>query len=414
MIKINFKQKILTFVAQVLCLTALTIQFAHAGNQLIVVNSVADQPTPSLTTFREAIEAANVTNQPEIVFDPNVFSTPQVITLENGEISITGPVLISGPGAELLTIDADNLSRVLNINDNNNTQADVEIIGMTFTNGNSSAAGGCINSSESLKLIESVITGCFSERNGGGLHNFIAGNIRVENSSFINNTSESDGGGLFLQGSSSRVINSTFSDNIASRNGGGMAVNQTNSINVDNSTFSANTAIRGAGVFANSNINITHSTIINNTGPGAQLNQDNIQNSVIAGNTGLDCVFQETGINNLNSLDTDGSCGVDAVDHITVADHLLGPLANNDGLTMTHLPLDGSPVIDMGDDALCAEFDQRGRIRPQDGDSDGTRVCDIGAVEVGNLTDQIFKDGFDFSDCDLIDGLKRISNRGCR
>ncbi|WP_395375860.1 choice-of-anchor Q domain-containing protein [Marinicella sp. W31] len=398
MIKTNFKQNTLIFLAQALFITTFTIQFAYAGNQQIVVDSVADQPIPGLTTFREAIEEANITNQPEIIFDQTVFGTPQVITLENGEISITGSVLISGPGADLLTIDANNLSRVFNIDDNNNTQADVEIIGITFTNGSSSEAGGCINSRESLRLLASVVTACFSEKNGGGIHNFNAANVVIENSSLVNNTSENDGGGLFLQGANDhRIMNSTFSDNIASRNGGGMAINQTNSIDVDNSTFSENQAIGGAGIFANSNINITHSTIINNSGPGVQLDQDTLQNSIIAGNTGLDCIFEETGVNNQYNLDTDGSCGVDAVNHTTVADPLLGPLANNGGLTMTHSPLFGSLAIDAASDEDCAINDQRGFSRPQDGDGDGDALCDIGAVEVDEFVDLIFKDGFDDS-----------------
>ncbi|WP_395375857.1 choice-of-anchor Q domain-containing protein [Marinicella sp. W31] len=397
MIKKMFKQKIFVSIAQVLCITTVVIQLTHAGDlPVIVVDSTADQTTPGLTTFREAIEQANLLSESEIIFDQNIFSTPQVITLENGEIPITSNTIITGPGADLLTIDADNLSRILNIRDGNNTDARVVITGMTFANGNSSAAGGCINSSESLRLRATVITACFSERNGGGLHNVNADNVLIENSSFINNTSGNNGGGLFIQRQDGhRIINSTFSGNIASRNGGGITSNNTVSMNVLNSTFSDNLATKGAGVFADSSITITHSTIINNTGPGVQLIQDNIQNSIIADNTGFDCVFGETGINNQYNLDTDGSCGVDAVNHTTVADPLLGPLADNGGFTMTHLPQEGSPVIDAASDEDCAINDQRGVSRPQDGDGDGDALCDIGSVEVVDFGDLIFKDGFD-------------------
>ena len=72
---------------------------------------------------------------------------------------------------------------------------------------------------------------------------------------------------------------------------------------------------------------------------------------------------------------------------------MLGPLQDNGGPTWTHMPLEGSPVIDRG---ICLSTsiplpeglqlapiltDQRGVRRPIDGDQDGVMLCDIGAVE---------------------------------
>ena len=76
-------------------------------------------------------------------------------------------------------------------------------------------------------------------------------------------------------------------------------------------------------------------------------------------------------------------------------DPLLGPLVDNGGPTPTHLPLDGSPAVDMGHPSSYPETDQRGFPRPRDGDLDGEAVCDIGAVEIGW---QLFADGFESGD----------------
>ncbi|MDJ0961292.1 MAG: choice-of-anchor Q domain-containing protein, partial [Acidimicrobiia bacterium] len=63
------------------------------------------------------------------------------------------------------------------------------------------------------------------------------------------------------------------------------------------------------------------------------------------------------------------------------ADPQLGPLALNGGSTPTHLPLDGSPVIDSGDNAGVSTFDQTGIVSRTFG---GT--TDRGARERGGVT----------------------------
>jgi hypothetical protein len=62
-------------------------------------------------------------------------------------------------------------------------------------------------------------------------------------------------------------------------------------------------------------------------------------------------------------------------------DRRLGPLHDNGGPTFTHALLFGSPAIDAGDNSACPATDQRGFVRPMDGDDDGTATCDIGAFE---------------------------------
>jgi hypothetical protein len=58
-------------------------------------------------------------------------------------------------------------------------------------------------------------------------------------------------------------------------------------------------------------------------------------------------------------------------------------LANNGGSTRTHALVTGSPSIDAINDGTCPPpaKDQRGVMRPQDGNGDGGPVCDIGSYE---------------------------------
>ncbi|WP_395375851.1 right-handed parallel beta-helix repeat-containing protein [Marinicella sp. W31] len=247
-----------------------------------------------INTFRSAIELANLQPDSMIKFDAAVFSKPQTITMENGEFFISSDLIINGPGANLLTINAGQLSRVLNINDGINSKTSrVDISGLTFTNGRSIGAGGCIMSQEALFLRASVISNCYAGANGGGVYTSNFDNFRtavlIENSSFYNNTSDKDGGGLFHQnGSGNLVINSIFSGNIASRYGGGLYVHEVRSMNVFNSTFSGNQAKSGAGIFSSGAVQIDNSTIVNNLGTGVRLDQGDIRNSIIVNNTNDD------------------------------------------------------------------------------------------------------------------------------
>src|SRR5262249_25360017 len=110
-------------------------------------------------------------------------------------------------------------------------------------------------------------------------------------------------------------------------------------------------------------------------------------NAVGSGGSGPDCFARATGFivsSGFNLIQNVADChfGTDATT-ITGLDPHLGPLADNGGLTQTHLLLTGSPALNTGNFAppgtgntTCSLIDQRTVARPQNG------RCDIGSVEV--------------------------------
>ncbi|WP_395375941.1 choice-of-anchor Q domain-containing protein [Marinicella sp. W31] len=76
---------------------------------------------------------------------------------------------------------------------------------------------------------------------------------------------------------------------------------------------------------------------------------------------------------------------------------IIGPLQNNGGFSFSHEPIAEGLAVDTGDINCRLTNDQLNRIRPFDGNGDGSNRCDIGAIEFGsfNPDDLIFKNSFE-------------------
>ena len=231
-------------------------------------------------------------------------------------------------------------------------------------NSANSFGGGIYNkdASSNLQIDRSTFSGN-SANNGGAIANFDISNpdgsdpLLLRSSTMASNTVNLDGGALY-NGGSVIVENTTFSSNSAGRDGGGALNKRTMTIGF--STFHGNAAVRTGGGIAT-----TFTSAIDPT-------SSEVSNTIVAASTNGDCEGNGTFVAS-NNLAT-GSCGSVAVAGLD------GSLLDNGGPTLTHAVPAESNAVDaaVGE---CPPTDQRGQIRPIDGDDDGTPTCDIGAFE---------------------------------
>ncbi|MGC2234761.1 MAG: choice-of-anchor Q domain-containing protein [Pyrinomonadaceae bacterium] len=382
----------------------------------VMVSNTADSGAGSL---RQAL--ANVAAQGDaVIFNLNVFDSPQLITLTSGELVIPANAAFSlnGRGADKLTISGNNQSRIFFIN----SGANVTIHGVTLTGGNGTGAinsghDGAISSFGSLTLSSSIVRNNSANGNGGGIGAYL-GTLSVINSTIRNNsTANIGGGGIYIGDSTGKVIGSTISSNTAAGDGGGI-INISSTLAITNSTISGNTSGGGGGGVSNfgasSTLNITNSTIssnitnnsngggIGNFGGGAV----NTRNTIIADNiaTGFGTAHDFSGVltsqgYNLIENTTGTTIIGTTVGNILGQDPQLLPLGNYGGFTQTHALRPNSPAIDKGSAVNGLTADQRGLLSPVDflpiQNAPNGNGSDIGAFERQNV-DVALNTPFDF------------------
>jgi CSLREA domain-containing protein len=413
------------FLFTLLCAATFSLPSVHAAT--LTVTNTNDSGAGSL---REAL--ADASNGDTIDFS---VTTPATITLTSGQLVASSSVTISGPGANLLTIDANHASRVFSVN----SGLSVTISGLTITNGSlSQNGGGILNSRSTLTISKCTISGNFGTR-GGGIFND-HGNLTVNNCSISGNSTQFGGGGIdnFTNGnggtgtlsvvgstisgnsagdfggairceggfggaSTASVVASTLSGNSAADRGGAIhnGGDETGSatLTIINSTLSGNSAVNFGGGILNSGgggsatLTINNSTLSGNsasgaggggiynfgTGGSATLTiGDTIFN---AGASGANIVNDDGTVNSLgyNLSSDDASAFLNATGDHNSTDPMLGPLAYYGGPTATHILKAGSPAIDAGDPNFAGppSNDQRGAGFARVANS---RI-DIGALE---------------------------------
>jgi predicted outer membrane repeat protein len=351
----------------------------HPGNAAVL-------PTPGDTLMVSSLANAGPGSLRQAIDDNNALGGGRRILFSNtatGEIAITttleinADTVIVGPGAKLLTINANFTNRVFHIID-----VAFSLSGLTIANGYGDVSGGggilSVATYRLLKIEKCIFRNNRARGSGGALQS--ASSAVIVDSAFLENSAASVGGALFaLDGAA--VTNCTFIRNSATsaatgRGGAIFALNASGSSYIYSCTIISNTAgVSGGGV--------------DQGGPLVQ-----IGNSIVAWNSAPSApdtggFFFSQGYNLIgNSTSSIGwaTAGGDQLGSDALPlDPLLGALRDNGGPTPTLAPQPGSPAIDKGK-TWAGTADQRGRGRPYDNadvaNAAGGDGSDIGAVEV--------------------------------
>jgi hypothetical protein len=309
-----------------------------------------------------------------------------VIALTAGALAVGKDLLLQGAGPGQTVLDAGGTSGVLTI-----TAGNVLLTGLTLRNG--SARG--INLVTGALTLRDVALSDNQGSVGGGLFSF-EGALTLDRT-LVSGNRASQGAGLNVQGPT-LITHSTLTGNSLTGMGagGGLAVVGFSVTVIRNSTLSGNSGAAGFDVLrAAAPVALTNTTIAGNTGGArgslsASSSGITLRNTIVAGNTattGPSCGSPVLSLG--HNLESGTDCGFVAAGDLAGVDPLLGPLQNNGGFTPTHALLAGSPAIDAGDPTECPARDQRGFVRPADGDGTGATVCDIGAVELLRFQGQL-------------------------
>jgi hypothetical protein len=249
------------------------------------VTTLADSGAGSL---RDALAKADASPGPDTI----KFKLPappahgeNVILLTSGELKSKGNVTITGPGSGKLIIDANNASRVFDINDGiAATDSPATISGLSMVRGKTNASGGGIYSHESLTLNNVVVSQCSALIGGGVAAEATSpgAQVRISNSLIDNNSVTVVGGGLDVVSAKAIAIQRTIiTGNTSTQNAGGVyAVIATSgtAISLTGCTINGNTALTGGGMFLNSHstlatakTTISGTTIAGNTSTGTSI-----------------------------------------------------------------------------------------------------------------------------------------------
>ena len=302
---------------------------------------------------------------------------------------------------------------------------------------------GTIDDEVRATLDRCTLSGNTGVESGGAVYSGLGSRLDVLRSSFLDNVTQGNGGGLVAQQSRLFIRQSTLAGNSAGGSGGGLSVFQSD-ILFENSTVSGNTAFGdGGGVWSlnlpasQRSTKIQFTTIASNLARGRGGGVANegvglqIDDSIVSGNaaqSGPDLASLPPSVSQVRYtlVATPGGHtlenGVDG--NIVGFSANLGPLQDNGGDTLTQLPPRSSPVIGRANPDATLATDQRARLRPgRDGlrdlgavESDATKPGDFNrdgefdCVDIDQLTAEVAMGGTDLTFDLNADGLVNLAD----
>lgn len=408
-----------------------------------IVNSTADVPEASAgdgqcnpigavgdtCTLRAAIMEANANpGSHNILVASGSYNLEETGIGEDaaatGDLDILGEIRILNATNNPPLILGDFADRVFDVHDG----ASLTLENVGVANGVANAPGTVhgggirVNAGASLEL-DRVTVSTNIGNVGGGIYN--DGTVLIADSEFFHNallddngnSDFTDGAAIFNRGVLS-IERSTFRNNGVFPGGSGLLTNEyaihsrqgivsQPLVLISNSTFYENTN----GIFSDGvNTGISFSTLVDNNARGIRFLPDidslgdlqfQIHQTVVFGHDG-DCngipddqpEYDVTGNANASSDETCGFSGIG--DFQNIANPFNGTAGDYGGETPTFMPRSNGILVDpaTGDcGPMGGDEDQRGKVRPIDGDGSGGATCDIGAVEFDPGTDPELGDG---------------------
>ena len=287
------------------------------------------------------------------------------INLDAALPAIRSKITIEGNG---YTISGEKQYRIFYVDGGDLTLSDLKLTG-----GRSTSRGGAllVENGGKATIENSKFIRNFADTEGGAIAtSYPNRGLAINSSEFSNNYAQWSGGAIAMKGATITITNSSFVKNFAS-NGGAIDTSTSGRIDITNSSFIDNASSRSGGAIhaVGAKTTLTHVTMLNNN-TGIRIFDKtrtlNLRNSIIVSDSGAaDCVGALT--QNHGNLIQDGSC----------APAFSGdPLLDEPSGTPATVSLqEGSPAIDAADPRFCPATDQLGTPRPQGGG------CDIGAIE---------------------------------
>lgn len=375
-------------------------------------------------TLRAAIQTANaIAGANTIIVPAGTYDLTLAGSAENnaatGDLDVKDETLLLGAGANTTVISMTSTlyDRVFHIM--GGSAVSVTISGVTIRNGWElvDGGGGIYNQQGNLTLNAVTVRDNIGP-SGGGIRN--TGKLTITHSAIISNTALGGSGGGLYQNSSGVLLslaNTTLSRNQAQDNGGGIA-SFTGTVKLNNVTVVYNTADTdnsgddGGGLYYGGGIAFTakNSIVAENvdispgTFPNGCADCAGAYSSAgynLIGDKAYNSGTLQTGCLGFNNNDTVGGFRIGG-NYVTYAAGTNPALDENGGTTPGHAlfsPYYGAsvdaanPAAPGGGGNACEPFDQRGQLRPVDGNTDGTARCDRGAfeyvpitVDIGNTT----------------------------